>query len=63
MTKLRTEFDNEKEQFLKQKLETFEWIKKEEIECGVPSTITDADIENARKQLEEWKALKSSVKE
>lgn len=63
MSKLRNEFDNDKEQFLKQKLETFEWIKKEEIECGVPPTITDVDIENARKQLEDWKALKSIKEE
>jgi len=34
-------------------------MKTEEIECGVPSTITSADIEDAQKQLEEWKALKS----
>lgn len=34
-------------------------MKKEEIECGIPPTITDTDIEAARKQIEEWKAVKS----
>lgn len=49
----------EKKTFLKNKLEKLEWVKKEEIECGIPPTITDADIEAARKQLEEWKAVNS----
>lgn len=59
MAEYRSELDNEKEKFLKEKLETLEWAKNEEIECGVTPTITDADIESARKQLEEWKTLKS----
>jgi len=59
LAEYRNELDNEKEKFLKQKLETFEWIKKEEIECGVTPTITDAEIESARTQLEEWKTRKS----
>lgn len=59
MAEYRSELDNEKEKFLKEKLETLEWAKNEEIECGVTPTITDAEIESARKQLEEWKTLKS----
>jgi len=59
LAEYRSELDNEKEKFLKEKLETLEWAKNEEIECGVTPTITDADIESARKQLEEWKTLKS----
>lgn len=59
MAEYRSELDNEKEKFLKEKLETLEWAKNEEIECGVTPTISDADIESARKQLEEWKTLKS----
>jgi len=59
LAEYRNELDNQKEMFFKQKLETLEWAKKEEIECGVEPTITDADIERARKQLEEWKILKS----
>ncbi|XP_015378995.1 PREDICTED: 28S ribosomal protein S15, mitochondrial isoform X2 [Diuraphis noxia] len=59
LAEYRNELDNQKEMFLKQKLETLEWAKKEEIECGVEPTITDDDIESARKQLEEWKTLKS----
>jgi len=59
LAEYRSELDNEKEKFLKEKLETLEWAKNEEIVCGVTPTITDADIESARKQLEEWKTLKS----
>lgn len=59
LAEYRNELDSKKEMFLKQKLETLEWVKKEEIECGVEPTITDADIESARKQLEEWKTLNS----
>jgi len=62
LAEYRSELDKEKEKFLQQKLETLEWAKKEEIECGVTPTITDADIESARKQLEEWKTLKSIQK-
>lgn len=53
------QLNSEKEKFLKDKLETLEWAKKEEIECGATPTITDAEIESARKQLEEWKAMNS----
>lgn len=59
LAKYRSELDNEKEKFLKEKLETLEWAKNEEIECGVTPTITDTEIESVRKQLEEWKTLKS----
>jgi len=59
LAEYRSELDNEKEKFLKEKLETLEWAKNEEIECRVTPTITDAEIESARKQLEEWKTLKS----
>lgn len=62
LAEYRSKLDSEKETFLKQKLETLIWAKKEEIECGVPVSITDADIEAAQKQLDEWKVLKS-VKE
>lgn len=59
LAEYRNELDNEKEIFLKHKLETLEWAKKEEVECGVEPTVTDADIESARKQLDEWKNRKS----
>lgn len=59
MAEYRSKLDTEKESFLVQKLETLIWAKKEEIECGVPPSITDADIETAQKQLDEWKKLKS----
>jgi len=59
LAEYRKQLNNEKEQFLTHKLETLEWAKKEEIECGVSPTISDTDIENAKKQLEEWKALKT----
>lgn len=59
MAQYRNQLDSEKEIFLKDKLDKLEWIKKEEIECGILPTINDADIEAARKQLEEWKTLKS----
>lgn len=60
LAEYRDKLNSEKDSFLKEKLESLEWAKKEEIECGVPQTITDADIEAARKQLEEWRALKSN---
>lgn len=59
LAEYRDKLNNEKDAFLKEKLESLEWIKKEEVECGVPQTVTDADVEAARKQLEEWRALKS----
>lgn len=59
LAKYRIQLDSEKEEFLKDKLDKLQWIRKEEIECGTSPTITNADIDNARKQLEEWKALKS----
>lgn len=60
LAEYRNKLNSEKDEFLKEKLESLKWIKKEEIECGIPQTITDDDIEAARKQLEEWRALKSS---
>lgn len=62
LAEYQNQLNNEKDKFLKSKVETLEWAKKEEIECGVPPTITDADIEAARKQLEEWEAQKSIPK-
>lgn len=62
MAQYRNQLNSEKEFFLKDKLDKLEWIKKEEIECGILPTISDADIEAARKQLEEWKTLKSEQK-
>lgn len=59
LAEYQNQLDNEKEIFLKDKVDKLEWIKKEEIECGISPTISDSDIEAARKQLEEWKALKS----
>lgn len=59
MAEYRNQLNKEKEIFLKEKLEKLEWMKKEEIECGIPPTITNAEIEAARKQLEEWKGVKS----
>lgn len=59
LAEYRKQLDSEKGKFLKDKLETLEWAKNEEIECGIIPTITDAEIESARKQLEKWKAMKS----
>lgn len=55
----RNQLNMEKEQFLMDKIDKLKWIQKEEIECGIPPTVTDADIEAAQKQLKEWKAIKS----
>lgn len=59
LAELENQLNCEKESFFEKKLETLIWIKQEEIDCGVLPTITDSDIETARKQLEDWKALKS----
>ncbi|XP_050438627.1 28S ribosomal protein S15, mitochondrial [Adelges cooleyi] len=63
LNKYRNELDNEKESFLKHKIETLEWARKEEIECATTPTITEFDIEVARKQLEDWNAFKNTKEE
>lgn len=43
--------ESQKLDFLKDKISTLEWIRKEELECGVESTVTETDIQNAKYQL------------
>lgn len=49
----KQKLDNEKENFLKEKVETLEWIRKEELECGVTPSITEEEITSAKQQLDD----------
>lgn len=51
LSELRQKFEDEKESFLRQKVESLKWMRKEEIECGVKPTISEEEIEAAKKQL------------
>lgn len=42
----------QKEGFFIEKLEKLMWMRKTEEECGVPSTVSDSDIESVQKQLQ-----------
>ncbi|XP_014258802.1 28S ribosomal protein S15, mitochondrial [Cimex lectularius] len=44
--------------FLEEKIKTLKWIMKEEAECNVPPTVTEEDVRNTEKQLEELKKTK-----
>nr|XP_050867544.1 28S ribosomal protein S15, mitochondrial isoform X1 [Vespula vulgaris] len=50
----KAELQNQQKLFYKQKLEDFIFIRNEELELGIESTITEDDIENVRKKLNEF---------
>lgn len=43
--------ESQKLDFIKDKISTLQWIRKEELECGVEPTVTETDIQNAEEQL------------
>lgn len=53
MQEYREILESQKLDFLKDKVTWLEWMKKEEIECGVPPSITDETISAAKEQLSE----------
>lgn len=50
----KAELQNQQKLFYTQKLEDFIFIRNEELELGIESTITEDDIENVRKKLNEF---------
>lgn len=53
LSEYKQKLDDEKENFLKEKVQTLEWIRNEELECGVTPTITEEEITSAKKQLDD----------
>lgn len=47
--------ENQKKDFLEEKISKLKWIMKEEEECGITPTVSQSDIDNVIKQLEEIK--------
>lgn len=41
-----------REEHLRDRVNSFKWIRQEEIECGVEPTISEADIKEAEEKLE-----------
>ena len=52
---------SQREGFLRDKIDILKFLRKEEIECEIEPTITEEDIKNAEKQLQEY--LESIPKE
>lgn len=50
----RAQLEDEKKTFFKEKLEQLQFIRNEEIACGVPPTITEEEIEISRKQAAQY---------
>ena len=58
----KAQLDEQKEDFLKDKVATLIWMRKEEIECGIKEpSITTKDIEDAEKQLEDYQEYKRKL--
>lgn len=50
----KAELEKQQRQFYKQKLSNFIFIRNEELELGVEPTVTEDDIENIKKKLNEF---------
>lgn len=50
LTNLKTEYEREQPQFLREKAQTLEWIAKEEKELGLEPTTSEEEIKELRKQ-------------
>lgn len=59
----KAELNAQKENFLKKKAETLQWIMKEEKECGVEPTVTQEQVDTVLKQLEDLKLSCSDKKD
>ncbi|RZF43165.1 hypothetical protein LSTR_LSTR012851 [Laodelphax striatellus] len=55
LAELRAEFEAKQIPFLEEKLAKLQWIRENESKYELPETVTEEDIENARKRLEELK--------
>lgn len=53
LAEYKASLDAQKIDFLKEKIEKLQWIRKEEEECGVEPTISQEDIEKVMMQLKE----------
>ncbi|XP_039300312.1 28S ribosomal protein S15, mitochondrial-like [Nilaparvata lugens] len=62
LAELRAQFEAKQIPFLEEKLAKLEWIKENESKYKLPESVTDDDIENTRKRLEELK-MKREEKE
>ncbi|KAK0181249.1 hypothetical protein PV327_003548 [Microctonus hyperodae] len=50
----KAQLESEKKSFYKEKFEQLQFIRNEEIACGVPPTVTEEEIEIARKQAAQY---------
>jgi small subunit ribosomal protein S15 len=48
-------------EFLREKVQKLQWIRKEEEECGVEPTVSETDIEQVLKQLEKLELSKEEI--
>lgn len=53
--------EDKKEDFLIEKLEKLNWIRKTEEECGVPSTVSESDLESVQNQLKALQIAKTKA--
>ncbi|KAF6204975.1 hypothetical protein GE061_019142 [Apolygus lucorum] len=53
----KKQLDSKKLSFLENKMEKLKFIMKEEAECGATPSVTESDVAQVEKQLEEWKAV------
>lgn len=51
LQEFKKKLDDQKQDFLKEKVTTLEWLRKEEIECGIEPTVSESDINEAKEQL------------
>lgn len=56
-------FENEQPAFLEEKIRSLEFIRNEQKECGVDVTITQEEIDDIVKQLDELKLKRTVVEE
>lgn len=59
----RRELEAQQEDFLKDKIQKLQFIRKEQLDCGVHITIEQAEIDATKKQLEELQKTKKMVEE
>lgn len=53
LEKYRASLDSEKPTFLEEKIRLLEFIRDEEKECGIDGTVSQEEIDNVKKQLQE----------
>ncbi|PSN34888.1 28S ribosomal protein S15 [Blattella germanica] len=55
----KASLEAQKIDFLREKIQKLQWIRKEEEECGVEPTVSEADIDKVMKQLKEFEISKA----